>query len=260
MRYKIRLSILFVICILAGCSLPLGNKNPNFEGNDRIDTLGLTPDFSYEVVEQFPGILINQLGYLPGESKTAILQGNNLENVFYVYNVFTGEEELKGTLRPDSLFKREEEIISGSEEPKKENYLADFSELKKPGTYYIYHPDLGYSYEFEIKQNLYDEVEKEILSLMEKEEKDTLRKVADYAEAEKKLVVKRRCIVTFIGTLVCALSIMVGYIVFPILPEDSFMRSDGLWLGIGVVGLVLLWGIVIRERIREKLKNSIQNK
>ena len=173
MRYKIRLSILFVICILAGCSLPLGNKNPNFEGNDRIDTLGLTPDFSYEVVEQFPGILINQLGYLPGESKTAILQGNNLENVFYVYNVFTGEEELKGTLRPDSLFKREEEIISGSEEPKKENYLADFSELKKPGTYYIYHPDLGYSYEFEIKQNLYDEVEKEILSLMEKEEKDT---------------------------------------------------------------------------------------
>ena len=91
---------------------------------------------------------------------------------------------------------------------------------------------------------------------MKKEEKDTLRKVADYAEAEKKLVVKRRCIVTFVGTLVCALSIMVGYIVFPKLPEDSFLRSDGLWLGIGVTGVVLLWGIVIREN----RKNSKQDK
>ena len=117
--------------------------------------------------------------------------------------------------------------------------------------------ELADYYEVDIKEIIDGERKSEIV---QKEEKETLRKVADYADAEKKLVVKRRCIVTFIGTLVCALSIMVGYIVFPILPEDSFMRSDGLWLGIGVVGLVLLWGIVIRERIREKLKNTIQNK
>jgi len=91
---------------------------------------------------------------------------------------------------------------------------------------------------------------------MEKEEKETLRKVADYAEVEKKLVVRRKCIVTFVGTLMFALCIMIGYIVFPKLPEESFLRSDGLWLGIGVLGLVVLWGIVIREN----RKNAMQNK
>lgn len=113
--------------------------------------------------------------------------------------------------------------------------------------------ELADYYEVDIKEIIDGERKSEI---MKKEEKETLQKVADYAEAEKKSVVKRKCIVTFIGTMVFALSIMVGYIVFPKLPEDSFLRSDGLWLGIGVLGLVLLWGIVIREN----RKNSMQAK
>ena len=104
--------------------------------------------------------------------------------------------------------------------------------------------ELADYYEVDIKEIIDGERKSEI---MKKEEKETLQKVADYAEAEKKSVVKRKCIVTFIGTMVFALSIMVGFIVFPKLPEDSFLRSDGLWLGIGVLGLVLLWGIVISE-------------
>ena len=171
MRYKIRLSILLIISILAGCSLPLENQNQNFKGDD--DTLGLAPDFSYEVTEQLPYILVNQLGYLSKESKTAILQGNDLKNIFYVYNAVTGELEFEGTLGPDSLFETKEENSDDTEEIKKENYLADFSEVETPGTYYIYQPDLGYSYEFRIEENLYDEVEKNILSLLEKEERDT---------------------------------------------------------------------------------------
>ena len=112
--------------------------------------------------------------------------------------------------------------------------------------------ELADYYEVDIKEIIEGERKSEI---MEKKEKDTLRKVADYAEAEKKLVVKRRCIVTFVGTFMFMLSIMIGYIVFPGLSEESFLRSDGLWLGIGVIGLVLLWGIVIREN----RKNSNQN-
>ncbi len=111
--------------------------------------------------------------------------------------------------------------------------------------------ELADYYEVDIKEIIDGERKSEI---MEKEEKETLRKVADYAKVEKKLVVKRKCIVTFVGTLTFALSIMIGYIVFPQLPEDSFLRSDGLWLGIGVIGLALLWGIVLREN----LKNSKQ--
>ena len=113
--------------------------------------------------------------------------------------------------------------------------------------------ELADYYEVDIKEIIDGERKSEI---MKTEEKETMQKVADYAEAEKKSVVKRKCIVTFIGTMVFALSIMVGYIVFPKLPEDSFLRSNGLWLGIGVLGLVLLWGIVIREN----RKNSMQAK
>ena len=113
--------------------------------------------------------------------------------------------------------------------------------------------ELADYYEVDIKEIIDGERKSEI---MKKEEKETLRKVADYAKVEKKLVVKRKCIVTFVGTLTFALSIMIGYIVFPKLPEDSFLRSDGLWLGIGIIGLVLLWGIIIREN----RKNSMQDK
>ena len=112
--------------------------------------------------------------------------------------------------------------------------------------------ELADYYEVDIKEIIDAERKSEI---MENEEKETLRKVADYADAEKKLVVKRRCIVTFVGTLAFALSIMIGYIVFPMLPKESFFRSDGLWLGIGIIGVVLLWGIVIHEN-RKNVKQD----
>ncbi len=113
--------------------------------------------------------------------------------------------------------------------------------------------ELAEYYEVDIKEIIDGERKSE---RMEKEQKETLRKVADYAEAEKILVVRRRCIVTFVGTLIFALSMMIGCIVFPRLPEESFLRSNGLWAGIGVIGVVFLWGIVIREN----RKNSRQDK
>ena len=159
MKYKIWLSILLVISILAGCSLPLENRNQKLEENEKGYTLGLTPDFSYEVKEQLPNILVNQVGYLPQSSKIAILQGNDLEKIFYVYNAVTGKQELVGTLKPDSLFSQKEDNPEGE---KRENYLADFSALNKSGSFYIYHEDLGYSYLFQIKNGIYDDMLLEI--------------------------------------------------------------------------------------------------
>ena len=109
--------------------------------------------------------------------------------------------------------------------------------------------DLAEFYEVDIKEIIDGERKSES---MKKEEKETLRKVADYAEVEKKLVVRRRCIVTFVGTLVCALFIMIGYIVFPQLPADSLFRSDKLWLGMGILGVAGLWGIVIHENRKNR--------
>jgi len=116
-------------------------------------------------------------------------------------------------------------------------------------------PDLGILveladfYEVDIKEIIDGERKSES---MKKEEKETLRKVADYAEVEKKLVVRRRCIVTFVATLVCALFIMIGYIVFPQLPADSLFRSDKLWMGMGILGVAGLWGIVIHENRKNR--------
>ena len=113
--------------------------------------------------------------------------------------------------------------------------------------------ELAEYYEVDIKEIIDGERKSEI---MNKEEKETLQKVADYADAEKRLVVRRKCIVTCVGTLVFAFCIMIGYNVFPQLPEESFLRSNGLWLGISVIGLVGLWGIVIYGN----RKNSMQGK
>ena len=67
--------------------------------------------------------------------------------------------------------------------------------------------ELADYYEVDIKEIIDGERKSEI---MEKKEKETLQKVADYADAEKKLVVKRKCIVTFIGTLIFAITLKIS--------------------------------------------------
>mgnify|MGYP003293049250 CR=1 FL=1 len=112
--------------------------------------------------------------------------------------------------------------------------------------------ELAEFYEVDIKEVIDGERKSET---MEKETRETLKKVADYAEIEKKLVVRRKCIVTFVGTAMFALCIVLGSVLFPKLPADSFLRSDGLWLGIGILGVTALWGIVINEN-RKNAKKS----
>jgi len=52
------------------------------------------------------------------------------------------------------------------------------------------------------------------------------------------------------------LFIMIGYFVFPQLPVDSFLRSDSLWMGIGILGVAGLWGIVIHENRKNAAKDK----
>ena len=113
--------------------------------------------------------------------------------------------------------------------------------------------ELADYYEVDIKEIIDGERKSEN---MEKEEKETLLKVADYAETEKESVVKRKCIVVFIGTLAFAMAIMIGYIVLPGLPEDSIFRNNGLWLGISGIGLVVLWGMVIHGNRKNAMKEK----
>ena len=116
--------------------------------------------------------------------------------------------------------------------------------------------ELADYYEVDIREIIDGERKSEI---MEKETKETLQKVADYAELDKKLVVKRKCIVTFLGTVAFALSIVAGCILFPQLPEDNILRTDGLWMGIGVTGVVMLWAVIINEKRKNRKKEKQDN-
>lgn len=113
--------------------------------------------------------------------------------------------------------------------------------------------ELADFYEVDIKEIIDGERKSES---MKKEEKETLRKVADYAETEKKLVVRRKCMVTFVGTLMCVLFIIIGYFVFPQLPVDSLLRNDRLWLGMGILGIAGMWGIIIHENRKNTAKGK----
>ena len=173
MKYRIWLSVFCVVCLLAGCSTLLQDQSTSKGNGEGTQTLGLAPDFSYEVKQQVPNILINQVGYPTEESKVAILHGNDLQPEFWVYNAVSHEEEFKGILqsgRIDVENKTEDGQVS---EDVKNIYLADFSEIKKVGSYYLYHPDLGYSYTFRISPKGYEDIEKAVLYNIENEENDT---------------------------------------------------------------------------------------
>lgn len=171
MKHKSWLSFLLVLCILMGCSQP--KTNTDLVGNDR-DTLGLAPDFSYEVAKQTPNILVNQIGYLTDNNKVAILRGNNLHDVFYVYDAYNNEKVFEGYLISDNIGVTQSDNASETieSEEQKNIYLADFSQIKRNGTYYVYQKDLGYSYQFEIGDNIYDSVEETALTLLETEDED----------------------------------------------------------------------------------------
>lgn len=165
-KYRVWLSILMIVSMLAGCSFSGKNVGMHTLGEESKDTLGLTPDFSYEVVEQTPNIMVNQIGYYPEGSKLAIFLGNDLSREFTVYEAVTQRKVYTAELKADNVKDQEEDS-------EKKLYVADFSKLKQCGTYYIYHPELGYSYEFKIEDHIYDELEKKVLEMFGEKTDDT---------------------------------------------------------------------------------------
>ena len=155
--------------MITGCSFPFSGSK-SFDVKE--ETLGLAPDFSYTVTQQIPNILVNQLGYQIEESKVAILQGVDLQEEFYVCNATTHKQEYQGTLKYSKVEIGDQEEAT-TEVGQKNIYLADFSEIKSAGKYYLYHPQLGYSYEFQIGDEVYQNVEKIMLDMLEKEQDDT---------------------------------------------------------------------------------------
>lgn len=93
-----------------------------------------------------PPIVLNQIGFKPDSTKTAVFRKLNGESEFSVVNAETSEivltRELTGPVNNSSA----DEV----------NYTGDFSDLKEPGTYYIVCGDQDKSYEFTIGDDVYN--------------------------------------------------------------------------------------------------------
>ena len=121
------------------------------------DTLGLTPDFSYEVVEQTPYILIDKEGYLPDRKKTVFVLGTDITPEFTIRHAVTGEIIYQGVLQK----------VGKSSKSDKDIYMGDFTPLSANGLYEVYQEQVGYSYPFYINKMVYRTVSDEMYDKVE---------------------------------------------------------------------------------------------
>ncbi len=171
MRIKVWLSILLCLGMLAGC-LYFANTSLDLRGLAASeDNPELTPDFFDETKTRTPDILVNQLGYRPGDKKIAILQGSGLQSAFSVHDAATDKTVMTGMLKEAGAA-----VYQDAPKEKEEGsvlYLADFSGLEKEGDYYLFHEELGSSDVFGVKKDIYASLEAYILEELAAENRDT---------------------------------------------------------------------------------------
>ncbi len=99
------------------------------------------------LLSQQPGerIHLNQVGYYPVAPKEAVIVGYIAARDFYIKQVSNNKAVFNGQLSAATKDDLSETT----------NQIADFSTFQKPGHYYVEIPDLGRSYTFEIKENIF---------------------------------------------------------------------------------------------------------
>ncbi|MDR2888900.1 MAG: glycoside hydrolase family 9 protein [Lachnospiraceae bacterium] len=105
-------------------------------------------ELDYEVPVSVPNILVNQLGYLPDSEKMAVFRGEELPETFQIIDAKTGEAVFEGTLEDRGYNTYFEEY----------NSYGIFTEVTKPGNYYVEAQVVGRSYFFTIESGLYNPV------------------------------------------------------------------------------------------------------
>lgn len=115
------------------------------EETDEFTSLGLSPEFDYEVPESLPNILVDQVGYAAGSKKVAMINGETPPETFSLLDAETGREVYTG------------EVESKGFDPSVNAYIsyADFTDYNTAGTYYIQAASIGCSYAFEIMEEPY---------------------------------------------------------------------------------------------------------
>ena len=90
-------------------------------------------------------VIINQVGYLPNDTKQVVFRGENFDEKFKVVNADTNEVVFEGTVGETK------QNVSASENI----CVGDFSELTAEGNYKIMSHTMGESYPFKIADDVY---------------------------------------------------------------------------------------------------------
>lgn len=151
-RYiSITIAAFLCIALLSGCNgfdhISSSNGNVQEQGED-IASLGLSPEFDYDVPEVLPDIMVNQLGYAPDSNKIAVFRGEILPDTYDLVNADTQEIVYTGEIEQKGYNEVTDENIS----------YGDFTDYKTAGTYYLQADVIGRSYSFVIEDNPYSEI------------------------------------------------------------------------------------------------------
>lgn len=115
---------------------------PVREETDEFTSLGLSPEFDYEVPESLPSILVDQVGYATGSKKVAVISGETLPESFSIFDADTDREVYTGKIENKGYDSTVNAYIS----------YADFTDFNTVGSYYIQAEAIGCSYTFEISE------------------------------------------------------------------------------------------------------------
>lgn len=143
---------LILLCTgTAGCSNLRDFQVESLTGKEETDeftSLGLLPEFDYEVPESLPNILVDQVGYATGSKKVAMINAETPPETFSLLDAETGREVYTG------------KVESKGYDPSVNAYIsyADFTDYNTVGSYYIQAASIGRSYAFEILEKPYKDL------------------------------------------------------------------------------------------------------
>ena len=140
--------ILLCACMASGCA-ETGNASTSENGQqtqeEEIVSLGLTPEFNYEVPVNRPNIIVDQVGYAVNSNKVAVFRGEILPDTYQLINMETEEVAYTGSVKEKGYNEATDENIS----------YGDFTDFQVPGVYYLQAEMIGQSYPFVISDDPY---------------------------------------------------------------------------------------------------------
>ena len=159
-KYHIRTGAFLIssVLLLQGCASPI--PIPQMQDAEQAQTapvpvvavasLGMGEDISYSYIPQQPSIITDRVGYLPTAKKVIYMEEIEPDREFSIIDTSSDEIVYVGHLHKIS----DDKVKEGE----KAVYIGDFSEFSTEGSYRVFQPDVGYSYEFDIGKNGYHEI------------------------------------------------------------------------------------------------------